>query len=309
MKPLFLGCVLAAVSACASLPRQSDALIRDPGDLPSRALVKDVEFVEQKKDFCGPASLTMTLNWAGNSVAVDDVGNQTFTPGRSGTLQADLVSAARRNGAMAVPVEGMTALLTEIAAGHPVLVLQNLAFSWYPKWHYAVALGYELDKKKLVLHSGETAFKKIDLKRFEDSWASASYWGLVVLPPGKLSATGAELDHSAAAAGLEQAGKRREAENSYESILRKWPSSLGALIGLGNTRYAAGDYKNSVRFLKEATSRHKDSAAAWHNLAIAQGAARLKSEARVSAKRALELAKDSETAVSYKESLSPWLSP
>jgi hypothetical protein len=35
--------------------------------------------------------------------------------------------------------------LREVAAGNPVLVLQNLSFAWAPVWHYAVVMGYDAD--------------------------------------------------------------------------------------------------------------------------------------------------------------------
>ncbi|MEO5667052.1 MAG: PA2778 family cysteine peptidase [Bdellovibrionota bacterium] len=306
MKLLSLGFLLL-MSACATAPRQSEALIENSGTLPRHAIVKDVPFVQQSKDFCGPASLAMTMNWAGNPIGVDALGTQTFTPGKAGTLQADLIGASRRNGMLAVPVYGLTALLQEISAGHPVLVFQNVAFSWYPKWHYAVVLGYDLDTREITLHSGPDAFKKSNLKKFESSWALGKYWGLVILPSTELSASADDLAQSAAAAGLEQAGKTPEAELVYKNILKKWPASLGALIGLGNTRYAAQDFRASAKYLSEATTRHPESSAAWHNLAIAQGAAGQSTRARRSAAEALALATDAKTREAYLESLKTWL--
>lgn len=304
---LFLTIGLGLLSACATSSRQTEALLKAPGDLPRTAHVSNVPFIEQSKDFCGPATLTMAMNWAGNPVSIDALGVQTFTPGKSGTLQADLLSASRRNGMLAVPVQGMPALLKEIAAGHPVIVLQNLAFSWYPKWHYAIAHGYDLGERDLHLHSGPDANKKLDLKKFEASWALGKYWGLVVLPPTQLSVSADDLAHTAAAAGLEQLGKLREAESIYRNVLGRWPSSLGALIGIGNTRYAAQDYRAAAKYLGLATEKHADSANAWHNLAVAQGAAGQRAKARKSAARAIALAGDGATADKFRVSLGAWL--
>lgn len=283
MPRFLLGILLiVGLSACASSHRQTNALLEDrlanSEKYVERSLVENVPFVLQSKDYCGPASLSMVMNWAGKAVSVDKLGEQTFTPGKSGTFQLDLLSASRRNGFLAVPVRGLPALVQELEAGHPVIVMQNLALSWYPKWHYAVALGYDLNKVELTLHSGSDAFKKTNLKDFEETWALADYWGLVVLPPGQLAASADDLAHAAAAAGLEQIGKTSEAEMIYKNVLKRWPQSLSALIGLGNTRYAAGDFKSSVFYLTKATELYPNESSAWHNLSVAQEASQMKAK-------------------------------
>ncbi|WVM93376.1 hypothetical protein ULG90_05290 [Halopseudomonas pachastrellae] len=47
----------------------------------------------------------------------------------------------------------LDAILRELDDGNAVLVMQNLAFDWYPQWHYA-AVGYDLNTRELILHSG-----------------------------------------------------------------------------------------------------------------------------------------------------------
>ena len=72
-------------------------------------------------------------------------------------------------------------MLTEIAAGNPVIIFENLALSWLPQWHYALALGYDLQRQEIILHSGHDANFRWDLSKFERSWMLGDYWGLVVL--------------------------------------------------------------------------------------------------------------------------------
>ena len=294
-------------TGCAAAPVQSNAFLKAPRTIPEVVQIGTVPFIEQARNQCGPAALTMALNWAGRAVNVDEFTAETYTPGKSGSLQADLVGAARRNGMLAVPLQGVTALLTELAAGHPVIVLQNLAFRWLPKWHYAVAIGYDLGQPELLFHSGSDALKKTDLRKFESTWALADYWGLVVLAPGQLAATADDLAHSSAAASLEQIGKNVEAEEVYSSVLKRWPESRPALIGRGNTRYSARDYKSAVKYLEEATHTHPDSSIAWHNLATAQGAAGMRVRARLSARTAIEKAGDVLTRENYRSGLAEWL--
>jgi tetratricopeptide (TPR) repeat protein len=297
---------IITLSACAIPTRQTDAFVKDPPrDIPVAATITGVPFVLQDKNYCGPASMAMVMAFAGNAVGVAQLAEQVYTPGKEGTLQADLVGAARRNGMMAVEIRGMSALLREIAAGHPVLTLENLGLSWYPRWHYAVVYGYDLSEPTITLHSGSHEADQKSMRKFERCWEDSGDWAIVVLRPGQLAATADDLAHTVAAAGLEQLGQSAEAERAYLSILSKWPESLGALIGMGNLKDAAGSPKESARYLDRAVKAHPDSSIAWHNLATAQGGAGQVREACRSASIALSLVEGAEL-VRYRESLKEW---
>lgn len=278
------------VSGCASSTKQSDALLTARRhDFKGSARVEKIPFVNQKTAQCGPATLTMAMNWAGKPVTVTEIVPQVYTPGMKGSLQTDMTTAARRQGLLAIPITGMTALLTEIDRDHPVIVFENLALKWVPQWHYAIVFGYDLEKETVLMHSGPEKNKIWDMRKFERSWKLGDYWGLLVLPPSELSATASELEHATAAAGLEQVGKREEAAIAYRAILTKWPDSLSALVGMGGWEYEQNQFAKSVQYLRVATRGHPSSAAAWHNLAIAENAARMRASAKKSAERALDL--------------------
>ncbi len=70
-----------------------------------------------------------------------------------------MIGAARRHGRVAYVISSPEELLVEVAAGNPVIVLQNLGLSWVPVWHYAVVIGYDGDADMVTLHSGETPGK------------------------------------------------------------------------------------------------------------------------------------------------------
>ena len=171
------------------------------------------------------------LGWSGVPAAPEEVADQVLTPVRAGSLGHDLVAAARRADRLAVPVHGLEPLLGELAAGHPVLVLQNLGLDWYPQWHYAVAIGYDLEASTLTLRSGEEAGQVMTLTTFARTWQRAGQWALVVLPPDALPATADATSVLQAAAGLEQAGRHEAAAAAYAAALGRWPDSLVALIG------------------------------------------------------------------------------
>jgi tetratricopeptide (TPR) repeat protein len=275
------------LAACAT-PAGLERAERRP-DLPDRAEVAGVPFYPQEVLHCGPAALAMALAWSGLGVTPAELTPAVYTPGRAGSLPPDMVAGARRYGRLAVPVENLGDLLAELAAGHPVLVLQNLGLDWWPQWHYAVAVGYDRDQGDLVLHSGLEARQRMALSTFERTWARADHWALVILPPARLPATADEAVTLRAAAALEQVGHADAAATAYQTILERWPGSLGALMGLGNARYALGDLSGAEAAFRSATTDHPREAASWNNLAQVLAERGEREPALEAARRAVEL--------------------
>lgn len=271
-------------------------------ELPQRAQVSDVPFFPQTEYHCGPAAMAMALAWTGLPVTQDDLTPQVYTPGRTGTLQADLLSAARRNGRLAVVTTKLPDLLKEVAAGHPVLVFQNLALEIMPQWHYAMLTGYDLESGDVILHSGTEKNRVTPLNTFAHTWARAGGWALVVLPPDQLPVSAAELPVIRAAAGLERAGRRTEAARAYAAIRTRWPNSFAAAMGAGNIRYALGDYEAARQAFAAARDLRPKEAPAWNNLAHALVKLGRRNAAIEAARRAVALA--GANAKSYRETLS-----
>ena len=283
------GAVLAAaaLAACAS-PARLDLDGLPPG-VPERVEIAAVPFVPQDELYCGPAALATTLSWSGAAVSQAELAPAVFTPGRAGSLQQDMLSAARRHGRLAVPVTDLSALLAELAAGHPVLVLQNLGLALAPRWHYAVAIGYDRAAGELVLRSGREARRRVSFATFERTWARADHWALAILPPDRLPATAGAADLLQAAAALERSGRPGAAATAYQTMLQRRPDSLGALIGLANAHYGAGEIAAAEDALRRATRAHPDSAAAWNNLAHVLAESGRREAALAAAGQAVEL--------------------
>lgn len=282
------GLAIAALGALAACATPQMPQVGQSG-LPARAEVASVPFHPQTDNYCGPAALATVLGWSGVPAGPEELAGQVLTPGRAGSLGHDIVAAARRADRLAVPVHGLEPLLAELAAGHPVLVLQNLGLDWYPQWHYAVAIGYDLEAGTLTLRSGEEAGQVMPLATFARTWQRAEQWALVVLPPDVLPATADVTAVLRAAAGLEQAGRYEAAAAAYAAALGRWPDSLAALIGLGNARYAAGQLAGAEAAFRTAVSFHPKEAAAWNNLAHVLAEKGDRGEALAAARRAVDL--------------------
>ena len=257
--------------------------------LPRSVEIPSVPFYPQQGHHCGPAAMAMVLQWSKADVSPLDLAPEIFTPSRQGSLQPDLISAARRHNRLAYPIKGLEALLIELAAGHPVIVLQNLGLWWFLRWHYSVLIGYDLSKDVCILHSGEDARRHMGWTRFMRTWRRADYWGLVVLPTGQLPASADEQSYLSAVLGLEQAGQWEGAAKAYKGALERWHSSLGALMGLGNCRYALRDLAGAEQAFRRAAKAHQGSGAAFNNLAHVLAEQRRYAEAIEMATRAIDI--------------------
>lgn len=304
MQRLLLIFVLAQLFvSCATRTPSTDKLVDSRGELPKKAHIESVPFNAQEENHCGPSTLWMALAAKGKSASLEEVTSQTFTKDLEGTLKADMLGAARRQAMLALPVRSLEDMLAEVNEKNPVMVFQNLGFEKIPKWHFSLLHGYDLKGPDAILHSGKERDQKMDMRLFERSWILGDKWAYIILNPGEISKTASEKDHLEAAAALENLQYMSAAYASYEAILKKWPESLGAMIGLGNIYYAHRNFKKSETILSKATELHPKSPLAWHNLAIVEKDLKQANDARASAKKAIELA-DPELKKKMEESLS-----
>lgn len=280
---------LTWLAGCAT-PQTQALLKARSGQLPQQAELREVPFYPQETHQCGPASLAMMLDAGGTRMTPQDLTLQVYLPGREGSLQVEMLAATRRNGLLAYELAPkLEDLLAEVAAGAPVLVLQNLALSWYPVWHYAVVVGYDLQRAEIILRSGLEQRQILPFTTFEHTWARSGHWAMLALPPGRMPHTATETGYVAAAVALEKAVPPKNAAAAYEAALEHWPRNLVARIGLGNAAYAQGDVQNAEKAYRQATLDHPESSIAFNNLAQALADQRRYPEALNAANHAVSL--------------------
>ena len=238
-----------------------------PPNVPAKVELDGVPFYPQEAYQCGPATLAMALTWSGLPVTPDELKYQVYTPSRKGSLQIAMVSATRRNGKIAYEINSSETIFPEIAAGHPVIILQNLGLSWLPVWHYAIVIGYDVPEQEVILRSGTTRRKVMPYHFFEKTWAGSGHWGLLVLKPDQMPVLATENKYLSAVLGLEKSRHFQDAVIGYQTALTRWPQSLTAQMGLGNSYYFLGDLKGAENAFREATRMHPHAAPAFNNLA------------------------------------------
>jgi tetratricopeptide (TPR) repeat protein len=264
-----LGLVLAALlllAGCAT-PQISALDAQWPAGVPNRAQLTHVPFIAQEDFECGPASLAMAFQAAGLSVAPAALVGQVYLPGKKGALQIEMLATTRRNGLLPYVLQPEVAdVLREVAAGHPVVVFQNLSLPVYPVWHYAVVIGYDRHRNLLTLHSGTSAATEISLNAFERTWARGNNWAMVALQPSELAATATPDRLAQAIAALERV-QPAAALVAYTRGLQAWPTHVGLMLGEGNAAYATGDTHRAERAYTALVEQHPDFADGWNNLA------------------------------------------
>jgi tetratricopeptide (TPR) repeat protein len=284
---LFLFVTALLLSGCAILPRGDWPQSLEGA--PPQQEIESVPFYPQEEYQCGPASLAMALAWSGLEVKPAELTDMVYTASRQGSLQPAMIAGARRFGRLAYVISGTESLLREVAAGHPVIVLQNLGLSWIPLWHYAVVVGYDMRADKVILHSGINPRQKVIMRLFQHTWARSENWGLLVLKPQEMPVMADESRFVEAVLGLEKARQVEAAMQGYRLALSRWPQNFTAMMGLGNASYALGDLKSSEDAFRRASEIDSQSGPAFNNLAhvlLTQGR---HAEARIAAQRAVVL--------------------
>ncbi|WP_022981440.1 PA2778 family cysteine peptidase [Ideonella sp. B508-1] len=290
--------VSAGLTGCASLDAPSITALqaRPPADLPRQVLLRGVPFFPDEGTLCGPATLASVLGAAGRPVLPETLTPQVYLPGREGSLQPEMLAAAARQGALAVQLPPrLEAVLRTLAAGQPALVLVNLSLPIWPRWHYAVVVGYDLDQGEVHLHSGTQGDARWSLQTFEHTWARSEHWAMVANPPDRLPAMADATAVQESLLSLERARGAAAARPGWEAAAQRWPDALVIGMGLGNSRYATGDLPGAAQAFEQVARTH-DSAAAWNNLAELRRALGQPDAAREAARRAWQRALSAEPA-------------
>ena len=289
-KLLLLMTFASLLSACLSAP-QSDALMQQTDfKVTEPTIITSLPFFSQSAYQCGPAALATVLVFSDVTISADELVPLVYVPARKGSFQFEMIAATRNFGRLAYQLApSLDAMFDEVSGGSPVLVLQNLGLSWYPRWHFAVVKGFDLGREKVILNSGTFENYEMSLKTFELTWARSEYWAMVVLEPGKMPATAEPSTYYIALAALEETQPQAGIANGYLSGLKVWPTDRNLLMGYGNLLYQSGNTAEAAVMFRNVISYHSDYAPAWNNLAQILLENGEKTQARINVLQAIAL--------------------
>lgn len=276
-------CLLAGCSA-----PQTRMLSQQPLAIPAQVELKATPFFPQTAYQCGPAALATVLRASGVEVVPDELIPQVYLPQRKGSLQVEMLSAARRQDRIALILErSLAGLLNTLAEGYPVVVLQNLALPMWPRWHYAVAIGYQLDPPQLILRSGTSHRVLVPMSTFERTWSRSSHWAMVALKAGELPRSVPEAEYRSAVLAYERLAEPQQARLAYQAAVARWPDTMLFWMGLGNAAYTLQDYHAAEQAFRQAAQLPGEQDSALNNLALALAAQGRRTEAIEAAEQAI----------------------
>jgi len=138
-----------------------------------------VPFVPQERDTCGAAALAMVLRYWGQPVAHSEIASALAEPELRGIRGTRLAAFAREHGLFALAYEGDLAQLRDyVGKGRPLIVAWKVGRG---RFHDVVVIGF--GEGVVVVHDpAEGAARRVAARVFEERWAGASHWTLLVMP-------------------------------------------------------------------------------------------------------------------------------
>ena len=199
-------------------------------------------FFPQEKHRCGPAALATVLVASSVSVNPEALDPLVYIPARRGSLQVEMQAAPRAFGRLSYVLSGdLDSILAELDAGRPVLVLHNYGLPFLPRWHYAVAIGYDAASDQMTLRSGVTRVQRMSARHFMVWWHNGGRLAMVVLRPGETAASANAKLYLEAAADFERVASPEESRLAFDAAVQRWPSEAVGWVGRGTAEYRSGE--------------------------------------------------------------------
>ena len=254
-------------SGCTGFINKADSL--PPIEWDAKAIeLTTTPFFPQTQYQCGPASLATVLKASGLNIDAATLVGEVYIPDRKGALQVEMIAAVRRHGRTPYQIDNdLQSIIDQLRHGLPVLVLLTLGYSALPVYHYAVVIGYEPDSDSLIMRSGEDYRLLMSRHQFLSAWSKSGNWALAVPSPGKLPANVNVERYLGAVIALESVGQWHAAQQSYLSVLSKWPENTLARFGLANSLRSQGKLTEAVDQYRQVLKQDTDHRPARNNLA------------------------------------------
>ncbi|MDD5118648.1 MAG: PA2778 family cysteine peptidase [Sulfuricurvum sp.] len=235
----------------------------------------NVPFIPPRSELCGSTSIEMVSSyWQSTTsyipkLTMQELDGYTLIPAKGGTLQIEMMTSARANGLIAYPMEPtFDALFAELSAHHPVIVLVNRSFSWHPLWHYAPVIGYDEEKRQIIVHFSDQPNEAVPLATFAALWKRSGNWGVVLLPPGELPALVSSKTVLRSIYEFEKAGDRLGAIRAYQSALIRWPEDTDILFALANAEFNVSNFSEAEKNYRKLLALKPSHALALNNLSM-----------------------------------------
>ncbi|NYH11008.1 peptidase C39 family protein [Pseudomonas moraviensis] len=208
---LVAGCVTALVGCAGSVAPEVKRL-------PERVELSGT-FYRGEAYQSGPQVLASLLSQQGIVITPGLLEKPLHLPGAEDKLQQNLQSLAREYGMIVYPLDSnLPALLTQVAAGYPVMVRFSEGSAFWAEPRYAILSGYDRLKQKVLLRAGMNRRELMSFSSFESALEKSGGWAVLIQKPTQIPAAVDQQRWLKAADSLAQAGQEREAAQARKAL-------------------------------------------------------------------------------------------
>ncbi|MFI8556861.1 peptidase C39 family protein [Pseudomonas putida] len=211
---LLAACLLAATLAgCASAPPVAVK------GVPQKVEISSVPFYKGNANHSGAMALAAVLSQQGAPITPGLLDKPLNLPQGADALDTGIPRVAREYGMVVYPLDKtLEALLVQVAAGNPVLVRYQEGSAWWSEPRYAVLIGFDRYKGRVLLRSGMHRRQMMPMDAFESAWAEEGRWAVLVQPPRQLPAQVDRQRWLQAADELARSGQEIAAKQAVSSL-------------------------------------------------------------------------------------------
>ncbi len=208
------ACLLAATLAgCAGKP-----------PAPAKGVAQKVEissvpFYRGNANHSGAMALAAVLSQQGAPITPGLLDKPLGLPQDAEKLDTGIPRVAREYGMVVYPLDKhLEALLVQVAAGNPVLLRYEEGSAWWSEPRYAVLIGFDRYKGRVLLRSGMHRRQMMPFDEFESAWKGEGSWAVLIQPPRQLPAQVDRQRWLQAADELARSGQEIAAKQAVSSL-------------------------------------------------------------------------------------------
>ncbi|WP_373568440.1 peptidase C39 family protein [Pseudomonas sp. LJDD11] len=214
--------MLSLLAGCGTSAHRLAAIPPDPQGLPDRVELKAVPVFRGNAYQSGPGALASMLanHRVGTTPGLLEKNLQ--LPGAEAQLEQNLQRVAREYGFVVYPLDqNFRALMTQVAAGYPVLVRFSEGAVLWKEPRYAVLKGYDRYRDVVILQAGMNPRQTMSFSSFTSAWADAGHWAVLVQGARQLPAKVDQQRWLQAADELSRAGQEQAAGEARKALTRQ----------------------------------------------------------------------------------------
>ncbi|BBP71769.1 hypothetical protein PHLH6_37730 [Pseudomonas sp. Seg1] len=208
---LVAGCV-AVLAGCAG------SVAPEVKRLPERVELSGT-FYRGEANQSGPQVLASLLSQQGIVITPGLLEKPLHLPGAEDKLQENMQNLAREYGMVVYPLDkNLPALLTQVAAGYPVMVRFSEGSAFWAEPRYAILSGYDRNKQKVLLRAGMNRRELMGFSAFESAFEKSGGWAILIQKPSQIPAAVDSQRWLKAADELSRAGQEPEAAQARKAL-------------------------------------------------------------------------------------------